>query len=291
MNIKESFGYRVFKLIDVIVLSLIAIVCLYPMIYVLFASLSNSADFMQHQGLLFWPIKPNIQSYIAAFKHPMILPGYLNTLFILVGGLATNMFFTLMGSYVLASPDFRFKKPINLLVSFTMLFSGGVVPLYITVKAYGLLDSYWSLILPSAINTFNMIIMRTSFAGMPQSLSESARLDGANDFTILTRIALPLCMPTVAVIILYYGVMHWNAWFRAMMFLQSREKYPLQLILREILLQNDTTSMTGGGADTVGMADTVKYAVIIISTLPILALYPFLQRFFVKGIMVGAVKG
>lgn len=292
MKIKESLGYRVFKVVDVIVLSLIAIVCLYPMVYVLFASLSDSAQFMQHSGLLFKPLGFTLDSYIATTKHPMIVSGYKNTLLVLIGGLAVNMALTVSGAYVLASSEFRFRKIFNMLITFTMLFSGGMVPTYLAVKAYGLLDSYWALVIPTAISTFNLIIMRTAFAGLPPSLAESARLDGANDFIIMSRIALPLCMPTVAVIILYYGVQHWNAWFQAMLYLQSRQKYPLQLILREILLQNDTSTMTGpGGADTIGMSDTVKYAVIIVSTLPILALYPFLQRFFVKGVMVGAVKG
>lgn len=292
MKIKESLGYRVFKVIDIIILSFVALVCLYPMIYVLFASLSDSSQFMQHSGLLFKPLGFTLDSYIATTKHPMIVSGYKNTLLVLVGGLAVNMFCTVTGAYVLASTEFRYRKIVNMLVTFTMLFSGGMVPTYLAVKAYGLLDSYWALVIPTAINTFNLIIMRTAFAGLPPSLAESARLDGANDFIIMSRIALPLCMPTVAVIVLYYGVQHWNAWFQAMLYLQSRQKYPLQLILREILLQNDTSSMTGpGGADTIGMSDTVKYAVIIVSTLPILALYPFLQRYFVKGVMVGAVKG
>lgn len=292
MKIKESLGYKVFKVFDVIVLSFIAIVCLYPMVYVLFASLSDSSQFMQHSGLLFKPLGFTLDSYIATTKHPMIVSGYKNTLLVLAGGLAVNMALTVSGAYVLASSEFRFRKIFNMLITFTMLFSGGMVPTYLAVKAYGLLDSYWALVIPTAISTFNLIIMRTAFAGLPPSLAESARLDGANDFIIMSRIALPLCMPTVAVIILYYGVQHWNAWFQAMLYLQSRQKYPLQLILREILLQNDTSSMTGpGGADTIGMSDTVKYAVIIVSTLPILALYPFLQRFFVKGVMVGAVKG
>ncbi|MBR5156664.1 MAG: carbohydrate ABC transporter permease [Clostridia bacterium] len=262
------------------------------MVYVLFASLSDSAQFMQHSGLLFKPLGFTLDSYIATTKHPMIVSGYKNTLLVLIGGLAVNMALTVSGAYVLASSEFRFRKIFNMLITFTMLFSGGMVPTYLAVKAYGLLDSYWALVIPTAISTFNLIIMRTAFAGLPPSLAESARLDGANDFIIMSRIALPLCMPTVAVIILYYGVQHWNAWFQAMLYLQSRQKYPLQLILREILLQNDTSTMTGpGGADTIGMSDTVKYAVIIVSTLPILALYPFLQRFFVKGVMVGAVKG
>ncbi len=291
MKIKESVSYKIFKAADILVISLIALVCLYPMIYVLFASLSNSSLFIQHQGLLFKPLGFTLDSYVQVTKHPMILRGYLNTIFVVIAGLATNMVCTLTGGYVLSVRDFKWRKLLNRLVVFTMLFSGGMVPHYLTVKAVGLLDSYWSLILPVAINTFNLIIIRTAFESVPESLAESARLDGANDFVILFKIILPLTMPSVAVIILYYGVQHWNSWFSSMLYLQTRQKYPLQLILREILLQNDTSTMTAGGGDTIGMSDTVKYAVIIVSTLPILCLYPFLQRYFVKGVMVGAVKG
>lgn len=290
MKIKENAGYKIFKAIDVLLIALISIVCLYPMLYVLFASLSNSELFMKHQGLLFKPLGVTVSSYIQVTKHPMILSGYINTIKVLAGGLIINLFFTLTGGYVLSVREFRWRRLLNKLVVFTMLFSGGMVPFYLTVKTVGLYDSYWALVIPVAINTFNLIIIRTAFESVPLSLSESARLDGANEFTILVQIVLPLCMPSVAVIILYYGVSHWNAWFNAMLFLQTRQKYPLQLILREILLQNDTSSMTGS-SDTVGMSDTVKYAVIIVSTLPVLCLYPFLQRYFVKGVMVGAVKG
>jgi len=291
VKIKESISYKIFKAADILIISLIALVCLYPMIYVLFASLSNSALFIQHQGLLFKPLDLTFDSYIQVTKHPMIVRGYINTIFVVIAGLATNMLCTLTGGYVLSVKEFKWRKLLNRLVVFTMLFSGGMVPHYLTVKAVGLLDSYWSLILPVAINTFNLIIIRTAFESVPESLAESARLDGANDFIILFRIILPLTMPSVAVIILYYGVQHWNSWFSSMLYLQTRQKYPLQLILREILLQNDTSTMTAGGGDTIGMSDTVKYAVIIVSTLPILCLYPFLQRYFVKGVMVGAVKG
>lgn len=292
MKVKQSLSYRAFKLVDVIVLALIAIICLYPMLYVLLASLSSPSAFMKHNGLLLKPLGFSVSSYIQAVKHPMILTGYKNTLIVLVGGLAVNMFLTIISGYVLSVKEFKLRGLLTRMVVFTMLFSGGIVPFFLTVKNVGLLDSYWSLILPVAINTFNLIIMRTAFESVPESLSESAKLDGANDAIVLFRIVLPLCMSTVAVIILYYGVQHWNAWFNAMMFMKSRDKYPLQLILREVLLQNDTSSMVSGlPGDDIGLADTVKYAVIIISTLPILFLYPFMQKYFVKGVMVGAVKG
>jgi putative aldouronate transport system permease protein len=160
------------------------------------------------------------------------------------------------------------------------------------VRGLNLIDSRWALILPGAINTFNMIIMRTAFANVPESLEESAKLDGASHRKIITRIMIPLCMPTIAVLILYYGVSHWNSWFPAMIYLQSRARYPLQLFLREILIQNDMGASAGVDlGDREMISVTIQYAIIIIATVPILCLYPFLQRYFVKGVMIGAVKG
>ena len=172
-----------------------------------------------------------------------------------------------------------------------MFFSGGMIPFYFAVKNLGLDGSLWALIFPSAINTFNLIIMRVSFASIPDSLEESARMDGAGHLTMLFRIVLPVSKATLAVICLYYAVSHWNAWFHAMLFLNDREKYPLQLILREILIQNDTSSMVTESAEQGYIGETIKYAVIVIATVPILCIYPFLQKYFAKGVMIGAVKG
>jgi len=174
-----------------------------------------------------------------------------------------------------------------------MFFIGGLIPSYLLVLNLGLMDTMWALLLPSAINTYNMIIMRTAFADVPVSLEESARLDGANDLQILLRIVLPLSMPVIAVILLFYGVAHWNSWFSAMIYIRTRTKFPLQLVLREILIASSTTAMTADVAniDKEPVDAVVKYATIIVATLPILCLYPFLQRYFVKGVMIGAVKG
>ena len=167
-----------------------------------------------------------------------------------------------------------------------------MIPGYLNVRSLGLFDSIWALIFPVALNTFNMIILKTNFMSIPASLEESAKLDGAGHGTILFKIFVPLSKATLAVLVLYYGVAHWNSWFNAMMYIQNRELYPLQLILREILIVNDTSNMTAGNAvDVEQVSDTITYAVVIVTTLPILAIYPFLQKYFVKGVMVGAVKG
>ena len=186
-----------------------------------------------------------------------------------------------------------FKKPVMVMIVITMYFSGGIIPMYFTVQQLGLMDSLWSLILPSAVNTFNLIIMRTSFASIPAELEEAATVDGAGHFTMLFRIIMPVSMAVVAVVTLYYAVGHWNSWFNAMIYLTDRQKFPLQLILREILIQNDTSTMTVnvdiGEQSLVG--DTIKYAIIIVATVPILCIYPFLQKYFVKGVMIGSLKG
>ena len=174
-----------------------------------------------------------------------------------------------------------------------MYFSGGLIPCYLNIRNLGLYDSLWSLILPVAINTYNLIIMKTSFDAVPDSLTEAATIDGAGHAVIMFRVILPLAKATVAVMVLYYGVAHWNSWFTAAMYIQDRYKYPLQLVLREILIQNDTSAMMQGGSvnDTSNIAETIKYAVIVVSTLPILCIYPLLQKYFAKGALVGAVKG
>jgi putative aldouronate transport system permease protein len=266
---------------------------LYPMLYVAFASLSNPNDFMEHQGLLLAPAGFSTSAYHAVFRNPMIGRGYLNTMFILIVGLIINIIMTSFGAYFLSRKNIVLKNIIMFLIVFTMFFSGGLIPFYFTVKSLHLDNTLWALILPAAINTFNLIIMRTAFASIPDSLEESAKLDGAGHFTILFKIVLPLSLPTIAVMVLYYGVAHWNSWFNAMIFLRNRELYPLQLVLREILVVNNTDSMTLGGstADKEQISETIKHAVIIVATLPILLLYPFLQKYFVKGALIGAIKG
>lgn len=225
----------------------------------------------------------------------MIFRGYLNTIFVVVAGVCLNIAFTSLAAYCLSRKGLYWQKPLMMMMVFTMYFSGGLIPVYLTnTQMYHLTNSYWSLILPGLISTYNLIIMRTSFMALPDSLEESAKLDGAGAIRILISIVIPLSMPVIAVMTLYYAVGHWNAWFDASIYIKTREKFPLQLILREILIINDTNSMTQGSADAsdqMAIGATVKYAVIVVSTVPILCVYPFLQKYFQKGVMIGAVKG
>jgi putative aldouronate transport system permease protein len=224
---------------------------------------------------------------------PMIGKGYLNTGVILVFGLSVNMILTSIGAYFMSRKNVMFNRTITLMIIFTMYFSGGLIPFYMTVKELGMENSLWALIIPSSINTFNLIILRTAFASIPDSLEESARLEGAGHVSILFKIVIPLSKATMSVIALYYAVFHWNSWFNAMIFLTNRQLFPLQLILQEILIQNDTSSMTQmvNAGDSSFIGETVKYAVIIVSAAPILCVYPFIQKYFVQGVMIGAVKG
>lgn len=293
MSIKASAGENIFNGFNLVFMILLMILCLYPILYIVFASFSDPTDFMLHEGLLFSSLGFNTVSYEAVFKNPNILTGYINTIIIVIGGVSLNILMTVLGAYFLSRKGVYFKKAIMFLIVFTMYFNGGLIPFYFTVKTLHLDNTLLALIIPSAVNTFNLIIMRTAFASIPDSIEESAKIDGAKHITILFRIMLPLALPTIAVIVLYYGVSHWNAWFNAMIFIRKRELFPLQLILREVLIQNDTAAMTMGvgGDDREMVSETVKYAVIVVATAPILMLYPFLQKYFVKGVMVGALKG
>lgn len=291
---KRSISEHIFDTFNVVLMLFIIVVTLYPFIYVLFASLSDPAAMVAHSGILLKPAgQPTLASYGMVLSNSSIGSGYRNTLFLVIVGTAINVLMTSFGAYVLSRRWYMGKRALNFFVVFTMFFSGGLIPFYLTVKDVGLLDSLWALIIPKCIATYNMIIMRTAFQGVPDSIEESAHLDGANDFTILFRMFWPLTLPTMAVMILFYAVDHWNAWFNAMVFIQTRAKYPLQLILREILISSDTSQMTTtvGSLDTGIVGETIKYSTIIVATIPVLAIYPFLQRYFVKGIMIGAVKG
>ncbi len=290
--IKRSIGERVFEILNNLFMVLIIVVMIYPLLNVIFSSFSNYYELMRFKGILLWPIGFNVESYKEVFKNPLLLSGFKNTFFVVGVGTSLNMFLTILGAYALSKSDLMFRKPIMLFIIFTMYFSGGMIPLYLVVKNLGLIDSLFAVILPNAITTYNMILLRNGFMNVPKSLEESAKIDGANEFTILFRIVVPLSMSTIAVIILYYAVAHWNSWFNASIYLRSQEKYPLQLILRMILMDGDTSSMTSNAnaADRLAISETLKYTVITVTTVPILCVYPFLQRYFVTGVMTGSVK-
>ncbi|WJH35785.1 carbohydrate ABC transporter permease [Paenibacillus sp. CC-CFT747] len=293
MTTRYGAGDRIFTILVHTVLILLVIVTLYPLLYVIFASLSDAGQLISHKGLLMKPLGFSLDAYKSVFDNPAILKGYRNTLFILVCGVTLNLLVTSLGAYVLSRKNVLWNKVFIFVIVLTMFFSGGLIPLYLVVKGVGLIDSLWATIIPFTVNTFNLIIMRTAFQAVPESLEESAKMDGANHFTILFKIIIPLSMPVIAVMILYYSVEKWNGWFYASIFLKDRELFPLQLILREILIANNTDTMSSGAAaaEQFQIGETIKYATIMVASVPILVLYPFVQKYFVKGVMIGAVKG
>ena len=294
MVTKRTKGEYIFDFINVLIMILMIVVTFYPIYYVITCSLSDSKYLWGDKGLMLLPKGFNFESYKAVLQNPNIITGYRTTLIVVFFGTVINVVMTSLAAFLLTRQDFRIKKPLGYMMIFTMYFSGGMIPSYLLIyKFLGLGDNLLALILPGAISTYNMIIMRTNFAAIPRSLEESAFLDGANDLVVLFRIVMPLSLPIIAVMVLFYGVGHWNSWFNAMLYMRTRSKYPLQLILREILLINATDSMSGdtGASDKYAMGESIKYATTMVATLPILFVYPFIQKYFVKGMMVGAVKG
>lgn len=290
----KSKGYRIFTVLNYILLTLIAVICLYPFYYVVVASISDPESLLRHSGLLTHPLKEiTLDGYRMVLSNRRVFSGYRNTLIVLAVGLIFNMTLTVLGAYVLSLKQLMLRKPLTIIVIFTMYFSGGLIPAYLNIQSLGMMDSLWALILPGAISTSNLIIMRSAFYTVPDSLSEAAEMDGANHLQILVKVMLPLVRATLAVLVLYYGVSHWNAWFGASIYLRSDSKYPLQLVLRNILINSDSQDMMADipAAYSPQVMLLIKYALIVVSSVPILCIYPFLQRFFQKGVMIGAVKG
>ncbi|GAA0178881.1 carbohydrate ABC transporter permease [Clostridium sediminicola] len=293
MKIKVSKGEKIFNILNIIFMILLMIVMMYPFLHVAFASVSDSNQLIQHNGFLLKPVGFTLSAYKSVFENKLILSGYINTLINFILAVSLNIILTTLGAYALSRKDFLLRNHIMMLITFTMFFNGGLIPNYLLLKNLGLTNTRYALIIPTAISAYNLIIMRTSFQNIPESLFESAKLDGANDFTILTKIVVPLSMPVIAVMLLFYGVQNWNSWFPAFIYLKDRALWPLQLVLREIVIANNLDEMITGAdvSDKEAVGESIKYATIMVATLPILLIYPFLQKYFVKGVMIGAVKG
>jgi len=296
MKRKRTIGDVTFDTLNSIFLIALAFITLYPFLHVVFSSLSQPDKLNAASGILLGPQGFSTKGYELTLKYPGVLTGYGNTFFYVIVGTAFNVFFTGLLAYVLASKAY-WKKYIMILVVITMFFNGGLIPTFLLVRSLGLLNTRFALILPQLIVVWNLIIMRTFFMGIPDSLEESARIDGATPIVIFFRVIVPLSKPVIAVMVLYYGVAHWNAWFTAMIYLKDRKLFPLQLFLRELLIQSVFTGDVAGGLNEYEGAfkdvneNILKNAFIVVSTLPILCLYPFLQRYFIKGVMIGALKG
>lgn len=287
----QSKGSRAFDLLNYVLLAIVGMAMFYPMFYVFIVSIS-SAEFINKGMVTLFPRGINFEAYKIVFQNKQIWTSYLNTLLYTTVGTIINLICTAMCAYPLSRKDFYGRGPLTFFVTVTMFVSGGMIPLYLVVSQLKLLNSIWAIVLPPAISTYNMIIMRTSFATIPDSLVESAYLDGANDIQILAKIILPLSKPIMATMTLFYAVSHWNSYFPAMIYLNDQKKYPVQVIMRDIVIAGDFTQQGGDVSGSLNVVATnYKYAVIIISVIPILLVYPLLQKHFTKGVMVGAVKG
>ena len=280
--------------IIVIIMLALMFITVYPLLYTVFASFSDAKQLLKLEGPMWWPLEPfTLRGYELTFQNAKLVPSIFNTLFYVIVGTLGGLVITGMAAFVLSRKNFMLKNIIMKLIMFTMFFSGGIIPLFFVVRQIGIYDTRWAFLLPWIMSAYNMIIMRTFFLGIPESLEESATLDGATDLQIFFKIYVPLSTAVIAVIAMYYGVAWWNSWYQSLVFQPSNSLWPLQMILREVLITNTKSATT----DVTSMAEEsytrglVKYCTVVVSTVPILIIYPFLQRYFVKGVMIGAVKG
>jgi len=290
MVYKPSIGEKIFNVFNIIFMAFMIVITLYPFWYCITCSLSK--DIVGNTAtLMLWPKGFSLDAYVAVFKNPIILTGYKVTIFVVIVGTVFNLIMTTIAAFLLTRKNFAIKGFLTWMMLITMYFGGGMIPTYIIyVQVLGLQDSLLALILPGAVSVYNMIVMRTNFQGIPSSLEESVKVDGGNDMHVLWHIIIPLSKAVMSVMVLFYGVGHWNSWFNALLYIKSEDKIPLQLALRSILIQEQLN--TGANAsDQMGLAENIKFATILVATVPILLVYPFIQKYFVKGVMIGAVKG
>ena len=292
MKIKQTVGERVWNWSIISVMFLVGLATLYPLIYVFSMSIS-AQEYVLRQEVWFLPKGFSLASYKLVLENQQIWTAYRNTLWYTTVGTIVNVLLTLLGAYALSRRQFFVRRQLSFLITFTMFFTGGMIPLFILINNIGLYDTRWAMILPTAVGAWYLIIAQSFFASLPESLEESAKLDGANDFVVFLRIALPVSKPIIAVLILYYAVGHWNSYFNAMLYLPSVDLQPLQMYLMKILTQASTelAGNMSAGIERDNIVEQLKYAAIIVAVLPVLCVYPFLQKYFVKGVMVGAVKG
>lgn len=293
--IKETGIDKLFNIVNYTILSIFFIAVSYPLIYIISASFS-SADAVVSGKVWLWPVEPGLKGYYAVFEYKAVWKGFANSFYYTIVGTILNVILTVIAAYPLSRRDFIGRNIIMFIFVFTVMFSGGLIPTYILVRDIGILDTTWAMILPTALSVFNVIITRTYFqSNIPHEMLEAAQVDGCSDLKFLWKIVIPLSGPIIAVITLFYAVGHWNSYFNALLYLRDRELYPLQLVLRSILIQNQIDpSMVMNEEDLVarqGLADLLKYSLIVVATVPVLIIYPFVQKHFVKGVMIGSIKG
>lgn len=291
--VRESAGDRVFLGLVYLFLIIVLVITLYPLIFIISSSFSSPSAVSGGRVWL-WPVEATFVGYKAAFQNSQIVTGYLNSLFYTVAGTLVSVILTTMIAYPLSRKTFFGRSGLMMFIVFTMLFSGGLIPTYLIVKAVGLIDTRWALLLPNAIWVWQVIIARTFFStSIPDELAEASEIDGCSDLRFIFSVVIPLSKPILAVLTLMYAVGQWNAYFDALIYLKSNNLFPLQLFLRSILILNANTGTLGAGqiAEKQMLASLMKYSIIVVSSLPVLVLYPFVQRYFVQGMLIGSVKG
>lgn len=290
-KIRASLSERIFYGIVVVIVALFGICVLYPVIYIISSSFSSPKAVMSGNVLLL-PVDFTLTGYKAVLRYDNVWVGFRNSLFYMVFGTAINLVMTTLAAYPLSRKDVPFKGIIMFLFTFTMIFNAGMIPNYLLIRDLGILNTIWTMLLPGAVSVYNMIVMRTFFmTSIPEDLLEASKLDGCTDFQYLRKVVLPLSKSILAVIVMYYAVGHWNAYFNAFLYLSDDRLYPLQIFLRDILISNQVgAEMMDTYSENVGIEYVLKYALIVIATIPMMVIYPFVQKHFQKGVMIGAVK-
>lgn len=288
----KSIGSRIFNVINYSLLILISIITIVPFMYIVAVSFATPEE-VAKGGLMLFPTKFTLGAYQYIFSTETMIRSVMVSIGVTVVGTLINLMLTSFMAYPLARPNLRGRSAVLFMVLFTMLFSGGMIPTYFVVKAFGMINSYWSLIIPTAISAFNLIVLKNFFQQIPEGLEESAKIDGCHDLGILFRIVLPLSMPAMATFGLFYAVSHWNTYFNAVMYINDSEKWPVQIVLRQIvLLSQDMIGDSTAQAEPMEyLPQTIRMASIVVATIPIVIVYPFLQKYFAKGVMLGSVKG
>lgn len=287
-----KFRINLFSIINGIALLMVVAATLYPFVHMLAVSLSSDSNVIQNTVSI-WPKGFNLDMYKVVLEDSKIWAAYKNTIVYTFTGTLISLLITSTGAYALSRSDMALRKSLTMLIVVTMFFSGGMIPTFLVVRSLNLVDTVWGMVLPGAVSTWNLILMRTFFAGIPKELEESGRMDGLNDIGIFARIIVPLSKASFATIALFYAVSMWNNFLGPLLYLRSSELFPLQVLLRNMVLAGTSSSgdVTGIGGDNQIVEESLKYATIMVSTLPILAVYPFIQKYFVQGAMIGAVKG
>ena len=292
--LKRTTGQKIFAVFNTIGLLLLSLIFLLPVWHVLMGSVSDPLKVSAHSGVILRPLgEVTLGGYQLVLQNNSILRAYANTILVVTAATLLGLFLTILAAYVMSVRGLYWKKPINFLVTFTMIFNGGLIPTYMVVRNLKLMDTYWALIIPGCCVVYNIIIMRTSFSEVPDAIIEAATIDGAGHFRILFQIVLPVSKAIIAVIVLFYAIQHWNAWFNASIYLRDRQLFPLQLVLREIVLNSSENSIVADAdANTVDIfRPLIKYCSIMVSIIPMMVIYPFVQKYFVTGVMIGSVKG